>query len=899
MQRWFRLYRDGLARRSYFLKGLSLLAAAVAIPLLALHAFTLYQQVARDREEALAAVAARSASAARDIDVALSRAEQVLEFMATRRELQNFDDERCSALVKGLMSMDPLLANVGAVDIEGNPLCLSIVSATRLRSYKDVAWFREALVREGPFLSKPFLGDISRRPIANLVVPLRSPSGQRIGFLGAAIDLHVLADLLLSPAGLPPNSNVSLIDADDTLVARNPEVAGTLGAKVPTDTDTSVPRNQLSSFVGTGVDGVMRVYARSPLMHFGLKVGAGVPVESMAARGRETLVRSLLAVFGAIALGVVVAAWAARRLSAPLKSLTSSTRALAAGETKMRADEKLPGEFGALAVEFNRMLDAREAVQSLKASQATAEAANQAKSEFLAHISHEIRTPMNAVIGLVRLLLRTELTPKQAQYLDKTKQAADTLLELIDNVLDVSKIEAGKLQLEARAFRMQDVVGTVSSIIEHRAHQRGLDFRVDVAPDVPAMVVGDSQRFGQVLVNLCGNGVKFTKAGQVAVDIAVASLTEHRVALRVSVSDTGIGMTQEQLQRLFQPFTQADPSTSRRFGGSGLGLAICKQLVELMHGSITVHSEAGRGSTFSFTVEFGRHDSAASSLEAGAEPITDYGSLDQPDGEKPLSGVTVLVVEDNELNQLVAAELLREVAGARVIVCPSGPSALDFLSKRSVDAVLMDVQMPGMDGFETTRRIRKDPRHRLLPIIAMTAHATEQDRVQCLAAGMTDYITKPFEPALLFAMLASVDRGGVREIDLGGAVEGPPLADGHISFELGLERCMHRKDLYEQVLRHFLAEETQVPESIRSHLRARDFDSAFQLAHGLVSTAGHVGADRLAELARQTQRACQQHEQPRSEARALELEAEFEHVRRAVTAFLVNAERERERDLRA
>jgi len=459
---------------------------------------------------------------------------------------------------------------------------------------------------------------------------------------------------------------------------------------------------------------------------------------------------------------------------------------------------------------------------------------------------------------------------------------------------------------------VKDVVATVSSMLEHRAHARGLDFHVEVAPDVPAMVVGDSQRFAQVLVNLCGNGVKFTKAGQVSVEIAVASQTEQRsvtssiertVALHVSVSDTGIGMTPEQLQRLFQPFMQADPSTTRRFGGTGLGLVICKQLVELMNGSISVSSVAGRGSTFAFTVEFGRADSAASHAQHGAEalgPITDYGALDAPEKDKPLSGLTVLVVEDNELNQLVAAELLREVAGARVIVCSSGPSALDFLSKRSVDAVLMDVQMPGMDGFETTRRIRNDPRHRVLPIIAMTAHATEQDRVQCLASGMTDYITKPFEPALLFSMLARVERGGVREIDLGEAAEDRPLADrplaeGHVSFELGLERCMSRTELYEQVLRHFLDRETHVPESIRTHLHARDFDSALLLAHTLVSTSGHVGADRLAELARQVQRACQEHDQGQADAGAVELEIEFEHVRKAVAAFLADAGSARDR----
>ncbi len=338
---------------------------------------------------------------------------------------------------------------------------------------------------------------------------------------------------------------------------------------------------------------------------------------------------------------------------------------------------------------------------------------------------------------------------------------------------------------------------------------------------------------------------------------------------------------------------QADPSTTRRFGGTGLGLAICRQLVELMNGSISVRSEAGRGSTFSFIVEFGQAHALA---EAGVEPTTDHGSLDRPKDDKPLAGLTVLVVEDNELNQLVAAELLREVAGARVIVCPNGPSALEFLSKRSVDAVLMDVQMPGMDGFETTRRIRADPRHRSLPIIAMTAHATEQDRVQCLAAGMTDYITKPFDPALLFATLARVERG-VREIDLTGPTDPPPVADGHVAFDLGLARCMNRKELYEQVLRHFLDHEAQMPGSMRAHVRARNFDAALQLAHALVSAAGYMGADRLAELARQAQRACQQHDPAQCEATSLALEVEFELVRRAIIAFLADAGRAR--DLRA
>ncbi len=466
------------------------------------------------------------------------------------------------------------------------------------------------------------------------------------------------------------------------------------------------------------------------------------------AKSEQDFIRSAITLIAVAVVGLLSGLYAARRLSKPLRSLGRTARALAAGETDVRADDRLPGEFHDLAVEFNAMIDARKATEESRRAQAVAEAESRAKSEFLANMSHEIRTPMNAILGLTDLVLRTELTPRQSDYLTKSKLAADSLLQLIDGILDFSKIEAGMLEIESREFLLEDVLRRVTAIVGSRAQQKGLRFIVEIDSEIPPRLMGDGHRLTQVLVNLCGNAVKFTSIGEVCVLVEKISAHESSASVRFSVRDTGIGMSAQELGRVFRPFSQADASTSRQFGGTGLGLTISKQLVQLMGGSIDVSSEPGRGSEFSFTVSFSVDD-VVKAVTPRIEPVARSQAIEK------LRGRHILLVEDNDINQMVASELLSSLAGMRVTVACNGSQAIEILQAQLVDIVLMDVQMPQMDGYETTRHIRIDPAFAKLPIIAMTAHATTLDRELCLASGMNDYVSKPFDPQALIAVLCN------------------------------------------------------------------------------------------------------------------------------------------------
>jgi signal transduction histidine kinase len=702
-------------------------------------------------------------------------ARQFLEVISQLPSVNSPDVGSCIQLLATLNARTPYYSVLGVADAQGQVRCTS--RPTSLSSIADLPFFTRAMSQPDLAVGNYWVDPATGLKQIHFALRFASANGGLVsGVVFAGLDLNWLSEHL-KERGLTPTQSILIADRAGNIIARLPHPEQLVGKNMRAGHAGIMDGKTEGWEESKGVDGVVRIFGyvppALPPRDFFLSAGES-KAAAFAALDYITRRGIVLILVGLVLAGY--AAWLGGRvfIQRPIQALLRVAIEWRNGNYAARSQVKEQlSEIGRLSTAFNEMADAvatrhtaqMQAESGLQELNTTLEdrveertrelvAATRAKSQFLANMSHEIRTPMNGVSGMLELLLQTPLQPKQRTFVETAQRSADTMLSLITSILDLSKIEAGKFTLAHTTFDLRDLTENVAYMMGAVAAQKGLRLSLTFSPNLPTALIGDALRLGQILNNLIGNAVKFTDEGSIAINVALKEATADSALIQFEVRDTGIGISEDDQAIIFNEFSQADSSDTRRFSGTGLGLSICKDLSELMGGSIGVTSRLGAGSCFQFTARFG--------LQAGSiQQITNEAGLARPKPETPselahseppswsaddqASGRRALVIEDNAINRMVAVGIL-ESLGWRVETATDGVEALAAHEKRRFDVIFMDCQMPRMDGFETTAEIRKREATTgfRTPIIALTASAETNYRERCLNAGMDDFIGKPF-----------------------------------------------------------------------------------------------------------------------------------------------------------
>ncbi len=797
------------------------------------------------------------------------------------------------------------------------------------RSVARTPWFRQGTQANGLAITDLGYDDLTHTLALRLMVPITASHDDQmpIGYLVAHIPYGELQDILqqvkVREGGQSRAGHVIVVNGRGGVIAGpaflvdatpNPDFPSATMDHIGYVPEDRRPLSARGAFLTA--DARMLVgFARSSgyRTYKGLGWATLVAQDTSEAFGPITMLRrEFLGLFLATTVLVLVVAYGlSRSISIPIQSLTALANRIAAGDLSQTIAVDSQDEVGALATSFNRMTEdlrrSRDELirtnHELTIARDHALQASRLKSHFLANMSHEIRTPMNGILGMTELMLATNLSERQRRLADTVDRSGRALLQIINDILDFSKIEAGKLELERVAFDVRRVVEEAVDVFSEQAQRKGLALSWTIDDDVPTVLQGDPGRIRQILINLVGNGLKFTERGEVGIRVDLVDREPAQVALQWTVSDTGIGIPAEAQRQIFEAFSQADSSMTRKYGGTGLGLSIVKQLVTLMHGTIEVRSDPGHGSQFTFTTRLEQpQDETAGTSEHAAASASRASTANRPPdpdmrSDSPPAPTTlqpqarVLVVEDNLVNQEVA-RLMLEQLGHTPVVAMNGREAMEALDHASYDIIFMDCQMPEMDGFATTRAIRdREAQHAELPrtpIIALTAHAIQGDDQACLAAGMDDYLSKPFTQAQLAAKLArwlapwtasaslpdqattspeaapnlegsgpSIGRSTAMEslVPLPQTSAADPgghgLVDQKVWKDIAALQQPGRPDVLVTMLSMFLKDSDQVIEGLRQAVHRGDANVVFELSHALKSRSGVLGAMRLADLCRQ------------------------------------------------